>query len=361
MMLRPPVHDVDWAVRVLEAGVCLDLFDRADDDNAFALLGVTILRAVSDSALSDEDAYPLLVRFWNGDWPRIDWPAHAPAVARRCAAALAERGTCELESLLYAPTNESLRLARDAIIADLGLTAAELLAALAEHWDEVAALEMPTDGSCSLLAFARHVLLEPLVGACAMIWSTLNAEAMSATAGSQITISWQEWSPVAIDDWVAVVAAELVRLGRPADPVPDGDLAADLLASARAAVLGSHDGAARVAASIVRTSCWPGPIDIIDPIASAAIAGALVHVDELDPATDNDGLVDLVQGQVLPPDEDLTGWVRDTSFGTLYDHACSARTGADMLQTAADWLTWSIARAALEAAAATRRPPSSTG
>ena len=72
-------------------------------------------------------------------------------------------------------------------------------------------------------------------------------------------------------------------------------------------------------------------------------------------------LVDLIQGQLLPRDEVLHGWVGDPSFGTLRDHAGSSRTGAEMLHAAADWLTWSIARAAVEAVAAMRRPPGSTG
>lgn len=56
---------------------------------------------------------------------------------------------------------------------------------------------------------------------------------------------------------------------------------------------------------------------------------------------------------MLPSDEVLLELVGDTSFGTLCDHAGSARTGAELLHTAAaDWLTWSIARAAVEVAVA---------
>lgn len=251
--MPPPGRDAGWAARVLEAGVRLDLFDAADDDYAFALLGITILQAVSDSALSDEDTYPLLVRFWDGQWPRVDWPRQAPAVARRCATALAQSGTCELDTLLNTPTDQSLRVTCDAVIAELGVTQTDLLTVLAEFWHEVADLEMPIDGGCSLLAFARRVLLDPLVGACALIWSTLDSAAM-ATGGDEATITWDDWSPVDINDWSGVVSHELGRLGHPVQRVPgDADAAADLLASARAALLGSQDGAERVAASIVRS------------------------------------------------------------------------------------------------------------
>jgi hypothetical protein len=356
--LRPPAHDAGWVERVVAADVRLDLFDAADDDYAFALLGVTIVRAVSDSALSDDDAYPLLVRFWNGDWPLIDWPEHAPAVARRCAAALAHTGRCKLDGLLYAPSDESLRLAREAIVTELGVTPGHLLAAVAERWDEVADFEMPVDGGCSLLAFACHVLLEPLVGACALIWSTLDSPA-SPTAVDAAS-PWDEWSPVDRDDWMDAAAAELIRLGHPAPrPPADADDAAHLLACARAALLRSHDGARLVAASIVRMSGWPGATDIIDPIAARAVDCALDHVNDVDAETDNEALVDAIQELLLPGDEALLGWVRDPSFGALRDHGGSARTGAEMLDTAADWLTWSIARASIEVTAAIRRPPHS--
>jgi hypothetical protein len=358
---RQPVRDAVWSARVVDAGVRLDLFESADDDYAFALLGLTITRAVSEAALSDDDAYPLLVRYWNGTWPEVGWPQGAPAVARLCAMTLAERGGCAMERALYAPTDASLQAARDAIIAELGLTQRDLLAALAEHWKQIDALEMPTGRGCSLLAFARHVLLEPLVGACALIWSTLDSSSSSSTPAAEAVLSWDEWSPIEIDDWGGVVAAELARLGRPAQDLPaDGDEWAGLLAAARSTWLGAHDGAALVAASIVRTSGWPGETDIIDPIAASAVDRALEHVDEIDPETDNEELVDRIQGLVLPGDDVLMRLVRDTSFGTLRDHAVSARTGAEMLRTAADWLTWSIAHEAVEAVAAIRRPPGST-
>jgi hypothetical protein len=357
---RHPVRDAAWSARVVDAGVRLDLFESAEDDYAFALLGLTITRAVSEAALSDDDAYPLLVRYWNGTWPEVGWPRDAPAVARRCAMTLAERGGCAMERALYAPADASLQAARDAIIAELGLTQRELLAALAEHWERLDALEMPSGRGCSLLAFARHVLLEPLVGACALIWSTLDSSSSSARTVEAV-ISWEEWSPIEIDDWGGVVAVELARLGRPAQDLPaDGDEWAELLAAARSTWLEAHDDAPLVAASIVRTSGWPGERDVIDPIAAHAVDRALEHIDEIDPETDNEELVDRIQGLVLPGDDVLLSWVRDTSFGTLRDHAGSARTGAEMLRTAADWLTWSIAQEAVEAVAAMRRPPGST-
>ena len=120
------MRDAAWSARVIDAGVRLDLFESADGDYAFALLGLTITRAVSEAALSDDDAYPLLVRYWNGTWPEVGWPRDAPAVARRCAMALAERGGCAMERALYVPTDASLQAARDAIIAELGLTQRDL-------------------------------------------------------------------------------------------------------------------------------------------------------------------------------------------------------------------------------------------
>lgn len=227
-------------------------------------------------------------------------------------------------------------------------------AALADHWEHVADLEMPAGGDCSLLAFARHVLLEPVVGACALIWSTL--EATASTAGAEATITWDEWSPVTSGDGSGVVAVELDRLGRSAQHVPaDADDAARLLASARAALLGCNDGPALVAASILQVSGWPGPTDIIVSTAAQAVDGALRRIDDVDPETDNDELVDLIQTRLMPSDQLLIGWARNASFGTLSDPAGSSRTGAEMLHDAADRLIWSLTRAAVEVAAAKRR------
>ena len=124
-MIGPPTDDRGWADRVTDAGVHIDLWDTEINDYQFAMLAITILHAVRESTLSDEDVYPLLVRFWTGARPAIDWPPNAPKVARRCATALAARGTCKLDSFMYAPSDESLNAVREAIIADLGLTPAD--------------------------------------------------------------------------------------------------------------------------------------------------------------------------------------------------------------------------------------------
>ena len=118
-----------------------------------------------------------------------------------------------------------------------------------------------------------------------------------------------------------------------------GDDAAHLLASARAALLGSRDGPSRVAANIVRTSGWPGRTDIIRPIAAQAADRALRYVDAVDPDTDNDELVYRAQGYIVPSDEVLVGWICDLSFATMSDPSSSSRMGAEMLHSVADWLT----------------------
>jgi hypothetical protein len=162
-------------------------------------------------------------------------------------------------------------------------------------------------------------------------------------------MAWDEWCPLTSGDGSAVVAAELARVGRPAANVPeDADAAAQLLAAARAALLGCHDGPALVAASIVRTSGWPGATDIIAPVAAQTVDLALPHLDAADPRTDNDELVDLIQTHLVPSDELLIGWARDPSFGTLRNPAGSSTTGAEMLHDAADRLIWSLVRAAVK-------------
>lgn len=335
----------------------LELFETDLDDHEFALLEAAILHALIHASLSDEDLYPLLVRLWTWRMPPVDWPPQAAAVARRCATALAADATCELETFVYAPTDLSLQATRVAIVTELGLTASDLLAALEHHWQQLAGLEMPVDAGCSLLAFARHVLLEPLVGACALIWSTLETP---STTSSPATSAWDEWSPVDSGAWSAVVAAELSRLGQPTPHVPgDGDAAAELLALARAAVLETRDGQAHVAASIVRTSGWPGAPDLIVPFANRAIELALDRVDDIDPETDNDQLVDTIHDQLMPTEVVLVGWANDPSFGTLSDPGNSARTGREMLHETASCLLSSLAWAAVEVIRATRRtaPP----
>lgn len=98
-----------------------ELFDEPGD-HEIGLLGDSIMYAAWESTLSDADLYPLLVKFWTGRPPAVDWPPNAPAVARRCAEALASRDSCQLDVYLYGPTRESLKAALDAVVSDLGLT-----------------------------------------------------------------------------------------------------------------------------------------------------------------------------------------------------------------------------------------------
>jgi hypothetical protein len=183
---------------------------------------------------------PAARRYWIGWSPTVDWPPQAPALARRCAAVLAKRATCEMEAWMYAPTDASLQAARNAIADELRLTPADLLAALADHWEQLADLEMPIGDACTLLAFAQHVLLEPVVGACAFLWSTLESPP-SGPAPAE-TPTWADWSPVERDDWNAIVAPELDCVGQPTQRVPDhGDEAGALLVPTRAAELDATD------------------------------------------------------------------------------------------------------------------------
>lgn len=353
-MTQASIYDAGWMARVGDAGVRVELWDADLDDHGFELLSDTILDAVREATLSDDDLYPLLVRLWNGRLPLVDWPPHAPAIARRCATELATRAACEPETWTHAPTDRSLKAARDVIVADLRLTPSELLSAVADHWEHLAGLQMPTSGGCSLLAFARHVLLEPVVGACALVWSTLDS--MGSNPEATGTFAWGEWSPVPGDNWSDVVSAELARLGQPPRRVPDnGDEASAMLASARAALLEAHD-TTPIAASIVRTSGWPGDASVIAPIARRAVDRAKQHIDDVDTETDNDELVDSIQRRLVPSRAILIGWARDASFGSLSDPGRSSRTGAEMLHEAADRLTWSVARAAVEVVAAKLRP-----
>lgn len=344
-MTGPLAGDAGWAVRVADAGVPLELWDTDLEDHAFALLGATILRAARESRLSDADVYPLLVRYWFGRLPTVDWPPDAPALARRCASVLAKRATCEMETWMYGPTSASLQAARNGIADELRLTPTKLLAALADHWEHLANQEMPIDGICTLLEFAHHVLLEPVVGACALLWSTL--ESPPAGLAPEGAVSLGAWSPVDTDGWGAVVADELDRLGKRARRVPDdGDEAAALLARVRAAELGAGGDPAQIAASIVRTSGWPGDTHLVLPLACRAVDLAREHLGALDPDTDNDEIVDTIQSGLLPLDP--IAWIRDPSFGSLRDHSRCSSTGTEMFHTAAQWLTWSLARAAAD-------------
>lgn len=348
-MTRPPAVDNDWDARVVQAGVRVDLWDNDRDDFDFALLSDTILRASSESRLSDDDLYPLLVRLWVGGWPQVDWPPAAPALTRRCATALAAKGSSVMDAMLRAPTTQALTAAREAIIAELDLTEGMLLSALADRWEQLADAELPIDSGRTLLAFARNVLLEPTVGACAMLWSTL--ESTPGTVTCAAAIAWDDWSPIDIDDWSGVVASEIARLGLPVQPMPaDGDVVAGFLASARASVLRANGGLSAIAESLVRTSCWPGDTALIDPLASRALKLAMQHVDAIDPETDNDDICDSIQLRLIPPDAALKLWVRDPSFGSLSDHTGSARTGVELLHEIVGWLTWSLARDAVDIA-----------
>jgi len=352
-MSWPPTDDPGWADRVTAAGVRIDLWDTDLDDYQFAMLAITILHAVRDATLSDGDVYPLLVRFWTGTRPAIDWPPNAPQVARRCATALAAHATCKLESFTYAPSDASLIAAREAIIADLGLTPGGLLSILADHWEQLAPLEMPLEGECTLLSFARDVLLEPVVGACVHIWSMLDTGSASGPAPAQ-TLGWDAWSHG--DQWPSVTATELARLGQPVQHVPDDvDEATMLLAAARAAVLQTDDEVAAIAASIVRTMTWPGDPDLVLPLATRAMELARKRLDDINPHIENDHLADEIQSELLPPAHLLIDWIRDPSFGTILDYPRFSRTAAEMLHQAADWLTWTVARDALEVFIAKRQ------
>ena len=77
-MTRQRARSTGWAARAVKAGVRMDLLDVETDDYAFAVFGLTIVRTVTEASLSDDDVYPLLVRYWNGDWPLVDWPPDAP-------------------------------------------------------------------------------------------------------------------------------------------------------------------------------------------------------------------------------------------------------------------------------------------
>ena len=75
------------------------------------------------------------------------------------------------------------------------------------------------------------------------------------------------------------------------------------------------------------------------------------------PKSDTDTIVAAIQRNMTPGPEVLTEWARDPSFGTLYDYCGGASTGAEMLEEAVSWLTWSLARSAVEVGVALRRSP----
>lgn len=362
-MTWPATQNPGWADRVTQAGVRIDLWDTDLDDYQFATLAITILCALREASLTDEDLYPLLVRLWLGEPPAIDWPPQAPTIARRCATALASRSTCQLDSFTFGPTDAALNAAREAIIAELRLTRSGLLAVLIEHWEQLAHLEMPFECESTLLIFARNVLLEPVVGACAYIWSTLDSRSSSPDPAE--TFPWNGWSPVAPVDWRNVVTAELDRLHEPPNrhPPDDGqgvgiDSKRDTdLAAARAAVLQTHNDPSLIAASIVRTSGWPGDTKQILPLARRAVELAQQHLNDLDPADDNDEIIDTILGDLMPSERVLIEWIRDPAFATIIDYAGTASTASGMLREAADDFLWSLARAALDVFVAMRCQP----
>lgn len=183
----------------------------------------------------------------------------------------------------------------------------------------------------------------------------VNARAASSGAPDpEASPAWSGWSAVAADDWSNVVSAELNRLGQCAQHVPDElDQATMLLAATRAAVLQADGDIARIAASIVRTIGCPNDTGHIDALARRAIELARQHLDDIEPGCDNDEIVDSVQRELMPSPDLLREWIRDPCFGTLHDDVGSS-TGADMLRAAADWLTWSVARDAVDVIIAIR-------
>jgi hypothetical protein len=348
-----------WRARLAAAGVRVDLVDGDVDDRELALLELSVLRAARESTLSDDDLYPVLARVWTGHRPIADWPPDAPALARRCAARLTMHGRCGFDASVCVPTSKAVDAARHAIVGDLRPTPGDLLQALTDDWFRLKNLDRPIYVECTLLAFARHVLLEPVAGACALIWCSLAAPSSSPTADE----------PIESDDWPSahgfdedhMVSAELARLGQRQQRVAhDGAEGAALLASGRATALRQHDGLTLVAESIVRTSGWPGDTSMITALANEAVLLASRRIDRVDPDMDNEILVDEIQHRLLPAPDGLIVWARDPGFATLLDPAGGARgggarTGAEMLKAAADWLTWGLAQVAIEVMVAVRR------
>jgi len=348
---RLPAPDPAWAARVAGVGVRLELFDTLDDDYDYVDLEGPLLAAAREGSLSDEDLYPLLARFWLGRAPDLDWPTDAAGVARRCAVALAGRAA-EIELRAGQPNDRTRRIARDAVITELGLTPGDLLGVLADHWRELGRVSVPNLHGCSLLAFGQHVLLEPVVGACVLIWSTLGSLRLdrAVDASSAASTEWDEWSPADEDGWTDVAREELARLGPPARRLPgDVDRCARALARARASVLRARGGRGLVAESIVRTSGWPGDRSRISPLAARAVEHACERIEDAGLLADTDRIVTWVQSCVMPDGDALIDLVRDLSFATLgnREHGL-ARTGDEMLQDAAAWLAWGLADAAVD-------------
>jgi hypothetical protein len=248
------------------------------------------------------------------------------------------------------PTDKSVRMAREAISVELQLKPIGLLAVLADHWSTVSGIKMPRSEGRTLLAFAEYVLLEPVSAACALIWSALDRPPSVKFAK---TDEWNEWAPLAGRDWNDAVRIELARLGLPVDTLAE-DNGAELLASARAQVLRTRAEPALIAESIVRTSGWPGQPKLIDGLANHAVSLALEQMSDSGSESDNDTIVAEIQRNMTPRPEVLIGWTRDPSFGTLYDYCGDASTGAEKHHEAVFWLTWILARSAVEVVVALR-------
>jgi hypothetical protein len=354
-MTHPAGPDPAWVARVARSGVRVELFDTVDNDDSYHELQTSIMTAARDATLSDEDLYPLLARYWIGR-PPFDWPPDAPAVARRCAVALAGRPVV-LEMDGGRPSDRTRQLAEQAVIEDLQLTPAELLAVLADHWQQLARRNVASGWQYSLLDIARQLLLEPVAGACVVLWWTLRPGAVTPAAGPAAPglRGWDAWSIDFDDDddvWVQVTGAELSRLGQPAlrlvDDVIDSGV---LLARARADLICERGDIELVSASIVRTTGWPGDRAIIMPLSQRALELALGHIDDMLLRAGMGGLAeitDAVARQLMPSDDVLTAWVRDPSFAKLGRLSRRQDTAEGMRRDAAHWLNWTLACAAVE-------------
>ena len=234
---------------------------------------------------------------------------------------------------------------------------AELLAVLADHWQQLARRQVPSGWQYSLLDIARQLLLEPVAGACIVLWSTLQPAAVTPAAGPAAPglSGWDTWSIDFDDDehvWIQVAGAELVRLGQPAlrlvDRVHDS---AVLLARARADLIRERGDLELVSASIVRTTGWPGDRAIITPLSQRALELALGHIDDMLLRVRMGGLAEIaavVARQLMPSDDALTEWVRDPSFARLGRLSRRQDTAEGMRRDAAQWLNWTLAYAAVE-------------
>jgi hypothetical protein len=354
-MTHPAPLNPAWVARVATAGVRVGLFNTLDNDDDYLALQTSILTAARDATLSDEDLYPLLARYWIGR-PPFDWPPDAAAVARRCAVALAGRPV-ELELDAGRPSDRTRQLAQQAVIEDLQLTPPELLAVLADHWQQLARWQVPRAWEYSLLDIARQLLLEPVAGACIVLWSTLQPAAVTPAAGPAASglSGWDTWSIDFDDDvqvWIQVTEAELVRLGQPALRMADSlyEIAV-LLARARAFLILERGDLELVAASIVRTTGWPGDRAIMTRLSERALELALGHVDDMLLRAGLGGLADITDAitrRLMPSEDALTEWVRDPSFARLGRLGGFVETAEEMRHDAARWLNWTLADAAVE-------------